>query len=168
MKTILQEISLFAIQSNGSTFSDEQRNSGWLGSFPTREEEIQLAERRLGVELPSDYKNFLFITNGFFTPNDATEPTFEPADRISYLKDIDSFLLEIWNEAPLMHIGEQLNRAIVVGGLNDEQYFLLIPPDSSDGKWQYWKFANWIPGEKRYGSLKDYFTSVLDLMKEVS
>ncbi|MGF7042264.1 hypothetical protein M2273_005536 [Mucilaginibacter lappiensis] len=80
-------------------------------------------------------------------------------------KNIDTYLLEIWNEGVLIDVGEQLNKAIVIGGMNDEQYFFLIPPDYPDNKWQYWKFANWIPGEQRYENLENYFQSVLDFIK---
>lgn len=97
--------------------------------------------------------------------NYRTEPTFEPIDKIDYLKNIDTLLIEIWSEGILADIGEQLNRAIVIGGLDDEHYFLLIPPLNSENKWTYWKFASWIPGEHPYKDLEDYFTSVLDFLQ---
>lgn len=165
MKDILKKISLLAVRVNNNIFTDEQRNSEWLGNIPTQIEEIKLAENRLDIELPDDYKSFLLQTNGFFTPCDSTEPTFETVNKIDYLKNIDTYLLEIWNEGVLADVGEQLNKAIVIGGLNDEQYFFLIPPHYPDNKWQYWKFANWIPGEQRYENLENYFQSVLDFMK---
>lgn len=168
MKTLLQEISVLAIQLDGSAFTDEQKSLEWLGSTPASKEEIKSAESRLGIEFPNDYKNFLLITNGFFTPSDSTEPTFETVDKINYLKNVDTYLLEVWNKGPLIDVGEQLNKTIVIGGINDEQYFFLIPPGSSDGKWQYWKFANWIPGEERYQNLENYFQSVLDFIKDSS
>ena len=165
MKDTLKEISLLAIQLNRETFTNEQKNVEWLGNIPAQKEEIKLTENRLGIELPDDYKRFLLLTNGFFTPCDSTEPTFEPVSKVDYLKNIDTYLLEIWNEGVLIDVGEQLNNAIVIGGMNDEQYFFLIPPDYPDNKWQYWKFANWIPGEQRYENLENYFQSVLDFMK---
>jgi hypothetical protein len=54
MKNILQEISIRAIQLKGSMFTDEQKSLEWLGNMPTREEEIKLAEIRLGIELPDE------------------------------------------------------------------------------------------------------------------
>jgi len=165
MKNLLTEISLIAIQQNESAFTEEQKKSRWLGTQPALEEEIKAAESRLGVNLPDDYKDLLSITNGFFTPCDSTEPTFEPVTKIDYLKNIDTYLLEIWNEGVLADIGEQLNRAIVVGGLVDEQYFFLITPEHSEDKWQYWKFANWLCGEQRYENLENYFVSVLAFLK---
>ncbi|MCC8409008.1 SMI1/KNR4 family protein [Mucilaginibacter sp. UR6-1] len=168
MKDLLKEISKLAIQSQAFGLTNEHKQSGWLGNSPATMEGILKAERRLGVELPNDYKEFLLLTNGFFTPCDSTEPIFEAINNIDHLKNIDAYLLEIWNEGVLIDVGKQLNRAIVVAGMEDEQYFLLIPPDYSVNKWQYWKFANWIPGEERYESLKKYFTSVLNFMKDHS
>lgn len=165
MKDILKKISLLAVQLNKAVFTDEQKDSEWLGNIPAQIEEITLTESRLDIQLPDDYKRFLLQTNGFFTPCDSTEPTFETVNKIDYLKNIDTYLLEIWNEGVLADVGEQLNKAIVVGGMDDEQYFFLIPPSNPDNKWQYWKFANWIPGEERYENLESYFKSVLDFMQ---
>jgi cell wall assembly regulator SMI1 len=164
MKNTLHEISKLAIQLDEFAFTNEQRTLKWLGQPAASKEEIEGAENRLGVQLPKDYKDFLLITNGFFTPQDSTEPTFEKIDKVDHLKSVDPFLLEVWNKEPLAVVGKQLNRAVVIAGINDEQHFLLIPPDSSLDKWQYWKFANWIPGEKGYENLEHYFKSVLDFM----
>jgi hypothetical protein len=57
-------------------------------------------------------------------------------------------------------------RVIIIGGIKEEQSFLLIPPDSANSKWKYWKFASWIPGEEPYVDLNDYFNRALDFMKE--
>ena len=40
--------------------------------------------------------------------------------------------------------------------------FFLIPPENDNTEWEYWKFANWIPGEEVYVSLRAYFESSLD------
>lgn len=129
-------------------------------------DKILATQARLNVVFPNDYVEFLLFTNGFFTPCDATEPTFESVDKIDLLKNVDSFLLEIWGEGALANTAEFLNRAIVIGGLNDEQYFLLIPPIASDEKWLYWKFASWLAGEYSYENLEAYFKSVLSFLKQ--
>jgi cell wall assembly regulator SMI1 len=169
VKDILKKISHIAVDQKVRGLSEGHVLSCWLGTFPAHSDDIKMAEQKLGVKLPEDYKEFLLTTNGFFTPCDSTEPTFEKVSDITYLKDVDPFLLEIWNEGVLENIGRQLNRAIVVAGLNDEQYFFLIPPvDEANNEWQYWKFANWIPGEEPYENLQTYFESVLDLMEDPS
>ena len=43
---------------------------------------------------------------------------------------------------------------------------MLIPPAEGNDDWEYWKFANWIPGEEPYASLEDYFLSVIAFCKE--
>jgi len=106
------------------------------------------------------------ITNGFFTPENTTEPTFEKVERIDFLRNVDSFVVEVWSDhETLADLAKQLAKSIVVAGLDDEQYFLLIPPDSVNGKWKYWKFANWLAGEYPYDDLETYFLSVLNFIK---
>ena len=165
MKKLLEDISKRAISSGKFNFTPDEINSKWLGKPPASETDIKFTEKRLGVILPDDYKNFLQITNGFSTPNDAIEPTFEKAERITFLKDIDPFLIEVWSKGILTETGKALAKSIVIAGVDEEQYFLLIPPDQKHGNWKYWKFANWIPGEEPYENLEAYFTSVLDFLK---
>jgi len=162
----LKEISVTAIQLNPQNFNNEQVESAWLGNQPATKEAIKAAEQKLGMTLPEDYKAFLLITNGFFTPTDSTEPTFESVENIDYLKNVDYFLIEVWCVPELIDIGQQLEKSIIIGGLEDEQYFLLIPPADGNSEWKYWKFASWIPGEQPYKNLNDYFTSILEFLKK--
>ncbi len=163
MRKILEEISAVAIQLNELTFTNEQINTNWLGNPPASVKEIKSAEERLGVEFPDDYKNFLLIANGFSRPINATEPTFENADKIDYLKTIDSFIIECYRDTSI-----DIERAIVIAGIEDEEYFLLIPPNTENPEWKYLKFASWLAGEQVYKDLSDYFISVLKFMKSMS
>jgi len=61
-------------------------------------------------------------------------------------------------------IGIEIWESILIGGINQEQYFLLIPPNLTNEKWKYWKFANWHPGEEEHLNLESYFTEVLNFM----
>ncbi|RZL35813.1 MAG: SMI1/KNR4 family protein [Pedobacter sp.] len=165
MKKILKKISETAIRQGMFTFSDDQKKSKWLGNEPATKEEIELTEARLGIQLPDDYKAFLLTTNGFASPNEHVEPSFAKVSEIGFLKDIDPKIIEDW----LVHdesfdIVVQLSRSILVGGLNEEQYFLLIPPVIENGDWKYWKFASWIPGEDDYEGLENYFINALDFL----
>lgn len=54
----------------------------------------------------------------------------------------------------------------MIAGLEDEQQFLIIPPNSKNGNWKYWKFANWIPGEEEYENLKDYLENVIEFLDD--
>ena len=152
MDSLLKQISEKAIELGDFEFTQEQT-------------EIKLTEKRLGIEFPTDFKKFLSITNGFSAPNDI-EPTFEPTDKIDYLKNIDRFIIEAYSIDGIENIGQELEKSILVGGINEEQYFLLIPHNLTTGKWKYWKFANWHPGEEEHENLESYFKDVLEFINE--
>lgn len=160
MKNLLSEISKKAIKYENLNFSAEQIQNNWLGNISATEKQITEAETKLGIKLPEDYKEFLRITNGFSAPNDV-EPSFEKIEKIDYLKNIDEFIIETYNLV-------DLKNAIVVGGISEEQYFLLLPPKTENDKWKYWKFANWIPGEEQYSCMKDYIEEVLNFIIEIN
>jgi len=166
LKKILKKISETAIKQAEFTFTNEQIESAWLGNLPASSDEIKRLEERLDIVLPKDYKLFLSITNGFSTPNENIEPSFEPTDSVGFLKDIDPHLIEIWiSNDELLDVAIKLARSIVVGGRNEEQYFLLVPPLSENGDWEYWKFASWIPGADPYEGMENYFINALDFLK---
>ncbi|MCO5937364.1 SMI1/KNR4 family protein [Mucilaginibacter sp. RB4R14] len=168
MKEVLKKISISAIKLSKDTFTSDQVKTAWLGTNAVSTTDVNDAEIRLGVKLPEDYKEFLLTTNGFFTPTDTTESTFETIDKIDYLKNVDEYLIEIWSQDELAEVGRELSRSILIAGLNDEQYFLLVPPNADNLNWKYLKFANGIPGIHSYNDLESYFTSVLDLLKQLS
>ncbi len=165
MNNLLKQISEKAIELADFEFTQEQTENKWLGTKPVSKTEIKLTEKRLGIEFPTDFKQFLSITNGFSAPNDI-EPTFEPINKIDFLKNIDSFIIEAYSIDGIENIGKQLEKSILVGGINQEQYFLLIQPNSINEKWKYWKFANWHPGEEEHKNLESYFMEVLNFMNE--
>jgi len=159
MKDLLQRISRKAILLEELTFTPHQIKSDWLGNIPSTNTQILELEERLGLPLPQDYKTFLSITNGFSAPCDI-EPSFVNIANIDYLKNIDKNIVEAYNSV-------ELERSILVAGINEEQYFLLIPPVSSSGNWDYWKFANWIPGEESFENLYSYFSTVLEFLNTI-
>lgn len=166
MLKTLKEISKKALLLNDFDFSDEQIKTKWIGTTVTQDNEISDTEKRLKIKLPDDYIEFLKISNGF-PQTSSISCSFLSVTKIDYLKKIDEDLVNIWceNDA-LKEVGEELASSILVGGLNEEQQFLLIPPNKTRDKWGYWKFATWIPGEEEYSSLKDYFKSDLSFLKE--
>ncbi|WP_449398688.1 SMI1/KNR4 family protein [Chryseobacterium wanjuense] len=168
MKELLLAISILSVKlgdanENASKF---QIQSQWLGFEPAKTEEIIKTEKRLHVILPEDYKDFLKITNGFSAPN-TVEPTFMKVEEIDYLKNIDSELVEIWGEGDV-EMGNVLKKSILIAGKDEEQYFLLIPGENVNGKWKYWKFANWQPGEHEFENLHHYFKDVLEFCEKES
>ncbi len=165
MQRLLQDISKRTLLLNEYDFTEEQKQSNWLGVIPASDNEIEIAKALLQTELPEDYIEFLKITNGFPQCTN-TGVTFLPINKVDYLINIDEELVEIWNNNDeLNEIGQALSESLLIGGLNEEQYFLLIPPNVRNKKWRYWKFASWIPGEHEFKNLKDYFRSELTFLK---
>ncbi|RKR10378.1 SMI1/KNR4 family protein SUKH-1 [Flavobacterium sp. 90] len=157
MQNLLIAISKKAIKYENFNFTSEQIETNWLGTIPVTEKQISETENKLGLNLPKDYIEFIKITNGFSAPNDI-EPSFESIENIDYLKNIEPFAIEAYAHLP------ELENAILIAGREEEQYFLLIPPTSNSPEWNYWKFANWYPGEQPYKDLKDYFEDVLQFI----
>lgn len=162
MKKILQEISAAAIELGdySSELTKCQFDSTWIGYEPGKATEINSLEKRLGIKLPKDYRDFIEITNGFLAAN-GVEPSFCSLEKVDYLKNLDPELYEIWISTGNVEVGHKLKRAIRIGGFNEEQYFFLVPPSKENANWEYWVFAAWAPGETKYNSLIEYFEDVL-------
>ena len=163
MKKLLKDISIKAIELGdyNTELTDEQLDSVWIGYAPATRNDIEAAEKRLGVTLPKNYVDFLLITNGFHAAT-GIEPGLCAVNNIDFLKNVDPELYEIWIETGNTEVGKRLKTAIKVGGFDEEQYFFLIPPDKKHSTWEYWVFASWIPGEIIYESMTDYFQEVLE------
>lgn len=163
MKKIVDELFEKIIASkNNDSISEKQTNSMWIANSPTTKVEITKTETRLGIELPNDYKDFLQIANGYPTYDDSVEPSFLKINEIQYLKDIYPEIITIWKETGNEQISSELNRSIIIAGINEEQWFLIIPPKDQSDKWKYWIFAHWIPGEIEYQNLQEYFLQLIN------
>ncbi|MFL5752629.1 MAG: SMI1/KNR4 family protein [Bacteroidia bacterium] len=164
MYKTLKEISKKAILLNDFDFSKDQLKTEWLGSAAATEAEILSTEKRLKIKLPNDYIEFIKYSNGF-PQTSSISCSFLPIGKIEYLRILDEDLVKLYTSSDILkEIGEALASSILVGGLNEEQQFLLIPPKTSSGKWSYWKFANWDPVETRFSSLLEYFASDLSFL----
>lgn len=163
MKKILKEISIKAIELGdiNPELTKNQLDSLWIGYEGATEKEIDSLEKRLKIQLPSDYRNFIQITNGFFAAS-SVEPSFCALEKVDYLKNVDPELYEIWISTGNVEVGNKLKTAIKVGGFDEEQYFFLIPPSKDNSNWEYWVFASLAPGEAIYQSLIEYFDNVLE------
>ena len=161
MKELLIAISIFSVKIGeaNETATKFQIENNWLGFEPIKNEQIQNVEKRLGIILPEDYKEFLKISNGFTAPNNF-EPTFHKVEEIDYLRNIEKYTIESYNYLP------ELENSILIAGKNEEQYFLLIPPKNVNEKWKYWKFANWYPGEHEFSGLSEYFKETKNYLEK--
>jgi len=167
MKKTLAILFEKSIELGDETYSHDQLKSKWIGNPPATIEEILETENRLGIELPKDYKEMLMISNGFPTSTNSVEPTFQQVNKIDYYRNYEWNCIEHWtNIEDLNEIGEELERSIMIAGIEDEQQFLIIPPHTRNENWKYWKFANWIPGEEQYDDLKQYLERVIEFLDE--
>jgi hypothetical protein len=166
MKELLLAISILSIKLGDANenASKIQIQNNWLGFEPAKKEEVINTEKRLNIILPEDYKEFLKITNGFSAPN-TVEPTFMKVEDVDFLKNIDPEFVEIWGEGD-PEIDRVLKKSILIAGKDQEQQFLLIPPDNVKEKWRYWKFANWQAGEYEFENLNCYFKDVLEFCEK--
>lgn len=166
LTALLQRLSDSAISQKDLDYDKIVYTSRWLGHPPAAASRIRAAEKRLGVALPDDYKSFLLLTNGFRCP-DNVGVTFLPIDSIGWLRDLNGELAALWGK-PMdekeVDRAAAFRRSILIGGLHEEQQFLLIPPGGKDKEWQYWYFACWSPGETPYPSLRFFLESQLQLM----
>ena len=162
MKNLLSLLFEKSIELGDSVYSDEQIEKKWIGNPETTLVEINKVELKLNVNFPDDYKNLLLISNGFLTATDSVEPSFVPIQKVDYLKNVFPDLVKIWTESePNGTFEKELERSIIIAGIDDAQQFLLIPPFKKEGNWKYWKFANWIPGKHEYENLEDYLKNVI-------
>jgi len=170
MEKLLSVLFERSIELNDYNYSDEQIEKKWIGNPKTTLTEIIKAELKLKVKFPTDYKNLLLISNGFLTSTDTVEPSFIPIQKVDYLKNVFPEMVEIWTESEPNGIFEkELERSLIIAGINEEQQFLLIPPIEKEENWKYWKFANWIPGEEVYENITEYINSVIEfLTKEIN
>lgn len=163
MKSLLQKLSILAIQLQDVEYSQEQLDNEWIGNTAATEADISALEKRLNITLPEDYIIFLKTTNGL-SHSSYTEPLFTTTDKVTYLRDSDPELIDIWRETGNDDIIDHLESSICVSSVHDEQLFLLIPPSEQHDNWLYWKFAHWIPGEDPYDDLTDYFNSTINFI----
>jgi cell wall assembly regulator SMI1 len=151
VENLLKKLFEKSIELGDIEYSEKEINSTWIGNSPTTKEMINKVEEKLKASFPEDYKELLLITNGFKTSNNAVEPSFMKIGEVDYLKNIDPFVVECYEDTL-----EELSESILIGGRDEEQYFLIIPPKDEKENWRYWKFANWIPGEEEYKDLGNW------------
>lgn len=165
-KTLIERISQHAIDQNQMEFSEEIRNKKYLGKEPASDAEILAAEKRLGLRLPEDYRNFLAVSNGLECFS-FTGSTLMSADQIHFFAKVSPDTVESWVSA-LQDIkpdfSEKLKNSILIGGAEEEQQILLVRNDKD--RWECWHFASWTPGETVYTGFRYYMESELLKMEE--
>lgn len=169
--------------------------SGWLGYPGAKEDQIAQAETRLGTKLPPSYREFLKVTNGWRQLNsfiyklwstvevewfavrhqdDWINPwvegyTSSGSDPVS-ISDEEYLVYGEEQDGSIMRI-EYLQTALEISDTGDAAILLLNPQVlTTEGEWEAWFFASWIPGAKRYQSFWEMMLSehqsFLDLLED--
>jgi len=155
----------------------ETLNSRWLGFPGASLEDIKIAEKRLGIELPPSYRQFLQISDGWrnsggfiyriWSTNEIawfserhqewidayTGPTYRL--HLPTIADQDYFVYGE-NQDPITLRVEYLQTALEISDVGDAGIYLLNPKVvTKEGGWEAWFFANWLPGAARYRSFQE-------------
>jgi HEAT repeat protein len=148
--------------------------SGWLGFPGATEQELAAAEARLGTILPPSYRAFLRVTNGWRMTT-GFAGGLRPVEDVGWLADEDPALIETWIMGELglgsppiaitdaeYHVygervdqpfrSEYLRTALAISDRRNGIYLLNPQTVTSDGEWEAWFFAPWVPGADRYRS----------------
>jgi hypothetical protein len=149
----------------------------WLGAPPATSRDLQLAEARLHVPLPPSYRAFLMVANGWRYAC-AAVPVLRPLAQIDWFKKKNRDWIsantiiptqeerlalppeEIYfayaPEAAMHFRSAHLRCALQISDVGDAAVFLLNPQVvHSDGEWEAWFLAGWLPGVQRYRSFAD-------------
>lgn len=149
---------------------------------PATLQNIQELESKLGLILPTSYKEFLLTSNGLKILSTTYWDIFS-ANEVKLLKECDPDLIEIWNENDFEQSDEEyfvygedqnstslrgsyMKHCIAVSGWGDSAIILLNPEVKFDDEWEAWAFANWYPGAYRYKSFWDLVKSEFETSLE--
>jgi HEAT repeat protein len=131
-------------------------------------------EKRLGYRLPPSYLNFLLVTNGWSRTSVFLKRIL-PVSKVDWLQTLDPQLLDSlsfedsdnpagndlaeyfsYDGRPIFdsaHLRQSLLVAEPIDG--DSMIYVLNPLIvASDGEWEAWRFADWIPGAERFPSFE--------------
>jgi hypothetical protein len=165
-KQLLAKISKTAIKQKTIDFSEDIIAKKSLCRSPATKEEISIAENRLNIVLPDDYKKFLLTSNGFDCFS-YTGVTLASIDKVDFLTKVDEQLVDIWANSMSeidTTFGDKLRSSIIIGGHEEEQQLLLIPLQNKN--WECWHFSSWRPGEVVYESFRFYMEGELQSLED--
>lgn len=130
-RKLLEKISVLAIKDDSELYTEDMATSKWLGNEPAFEEDILAAERRIEMELPEDYREFLTVSNGF--TSHTIYSALLPVEEINWLSVLDNDLTDIVEQS--IEWGKEkyhglTKKCLLVGGLLDEEQVLLFPTNN--------------------------------------
>ena len=188
-RTLLTDISRVQLAGSGisETVPEHKIAAGWLGEPGATETEITSAEQRLGVQLPPSYRAFLAETNGFDHIGPFIYRLYSGAE-IEWFRIRNQDWIEAYqvpynssgdgDTSPEEHLANPkdsvrfrtayLSSCLQISDEGDSAVVLLNPEVvASDGEWETWFFANWLPGARRYPSFGAYVESELESIKRL-
>lgn len=157
----------------------EMQKSKWLGYSGATEEEIQEAEVRLGITLPTSYRNFLKISNGWsYFKGYGGEFHLLPVSKIEWFAntyrdegyewwDYDEFDEESQKDEDYFVYGSEqdciyfrpsyIRKSLQISGIMDVSVILLNPEVSlADGEWEAMILDCKLPGANRYKTFLEF------------
>jgi len=170
---------LFATPEIADGLPEEVKRSGWLGAPPATPEQIRNAETRLGAAPPLSYRPFLAVTNGWRCTGFGASPgPIWPIQHVDSYRarhqDLidagrlgersqgppealphDAYLVYGENQDSTSLRSEYLETALQISEherAGTAVYFLNPVVVTSEGEWEAWMFAHWLPGARRYRS----------------
>jgi hypothetical protein len=170
-RELMERISTAAIAYDGEDDGSSPQGSGWLGFPGATPAEVKLAEERLSLELPGDYKDFLLVTDGF-RAFPLSNPKLLSVNKIDLVRNIlDPDLVDIMAGGPVGVDNDDLLEkyifsAILISAYPDEQMIWLIPPRQKNGIWETWFYADWIPGAIRYPGFRFFMETQLNEIED--
>jgi SMI1/KNR4 family protein SUKH-1 len=170
-KSLLEDETIQAQQ------SQETLNSGWLGFPGASLEAIKISEKRLGVEFPPSYRQFLQISDGWRNSGGFIDRIWSTNQiawfrerhqewidaytgpphrlRLPTISDEDYFVYGEGQDPITLRV-EYLQTALEISDIGDAGIYLLNPKVlTKEGEWEAWFFANWLPGAARYRSFQE-------------
>jgi HEAT repeats len=153
---------------------DETIESGWLGYPGATAQELVALDHRLGRVLPPSYRAFLGVSNGWRRTSPFMDHLYSTAE-VDYFRARNQWWIDIWVEERL-DVSEEQHRAylhketqtqrpfraaylqecVQVSEAFDGAVYLLNPAVvTSEGEWEAWFLASWLPGARRYRSFWD-------------
>lgn len=161
----------------------------WLGSPPCSDKELSLLELRIGIALPISYKKFLKTVNGWGpiddwvwrmlparevdwlrskTPVFVEHPDGEMQTPLASLALSDTFLPYEPSSGPEGIRWEHLQSSLQISDVGDSAIILLNPKVRTNGEWEAWWFAPWLPGAYRYENFWELMKAQLKRIQQAS
>ena len=152
---------------------EQYYQKGYMGFPGATEEQILQAEARLGgIRLPTSYRTFLKVSNGWGEMGGACPGKIWSTEEIDWLKVRSQHLIESLGRyqheaAPQEHLakressvfyrGAYMNNALEISGWGDASILFLSPEVVTEaGEWECWQLASWYPGANRHVSFEEW------------